>query len=315
MTIARRRLTDLEQPAWAHCILRAVRQAQVVSPETISYRLPWIIGRLRHLCTYTTCDVAAYAVLENSVHLVLRCDPPAAEALNDIEVVRRWAQVFPGLRSCPPQDWSDQHGPDDLSTRTEEVLRERQARSTQRQQLGSIASFMRAFAESLGRRVNRDDDCRGHFWDGRYKSIFLLDPSAVLAAMTYLDLYAWRRQLAAEPTACVQTSLGLRLGRSETAAAWLYPVSDIGAGCGPDDHRALLRGTLRLLDGTRQEDNRTRTLVDGLGLDFERWIEVMRADQQMETGVLGLPDSCRAEAERRQRSWVRCPCPLFARRG
>ncbi len=314
MTIARRRLADLEQPLWAHCILRTVRQARVVTPQTIAYRLPWIIGRLQHLGTFTTCDVAAYAILEGSVHLVLRCDPPAAEALSEAEVVRRWAQVFPGVRATPANEWSAQHGPDDLASRIEDVQRDRENRSAQRQQLGAMASFMRAFAEALGRRINRDDGCRGHFWDGRYRSIFLLDPPAILAAMVYLDLAAWRHHLAPEPTTSVQTSLGLRLGRSEPAAAWLYPVTALGTTLTHDDYRALLRGTLKILDGSRKDDARVRTLVESLGLDCERWIAVMRAERQMENGILGLPDSCRAEAERRQRSWVRSPCPLFARR-
>ena len=37
-------------------------------------------------------------------------------------------------------------------------------------------------------RANKEDGCTGAFWEGRYKSVPLLDQAALVACMAYVDL-------------------------------------------------------------------------------------------------------------------------------
>ena len=152
-----------------------------MSGRNFDHRKQWLVVRIKELAKNFAIDVCAYAVMSNHYHLVLHVNQDQLGHWSDEEVTRRWTAIFPNNAKLV----ETLH----LNRKSKAAQKQLRARLDEwRTRLGDISWFMRCLNESLARRANREDDCTGRFWEGRFKSQALLDEKALVTCMAYVDL-------------------------------------------------------------------------------------------------------------------------------
>jgi len=212
MTRPRSTLVSLSDTPWYHVVSRCVRRAFLCGEDAhtgrnFDHRRGWIEARIRQLASVFAIDVAAYAVMSNHYHIVLRVDRQRAEGWSDDEALERWTQLFTGpLLVRRYLDENLRAGMDEA-----ELAKVHELAGVYRERLYDLSWFMRILNEGIARQANAEEGVKGRFWEGRFKSQALLDEQALLAAMSYVDLNPIRAGIAETPEASDYTSVQARL--------------------------------------------------------------------------------------------------------
>ena len=208
---------SLEATPYYHCVSRCVRRAFLCGTDNFSgqsfeHRRQWIEDKLYELAQVFALDLCAYAVMSNHYHVVLYVDATQAESWSRDEVISRWHQLFNGTL------FSQRHLRGETLSKVELRVLDKDV-ANWRQRLMDISWFMRVLNESIARQANAEDNCTGRFWEGRFKSQALLDETALLACMMYVDLNPIRAGICETPEASVFTSIQQRLQAYQEKAA------------------------------------------------------------------------------------------------
>ena len=211
MTQPRSKIVSLTDTSYYHCISRCVRQAWLCGEDSYTgknfdHRKPWLLDRLRLLGEIFAIDIAAYAVMSNHYHVVLHVDQARCRSWDRDEVIRRWRRLHMG----DPLVRRYLRG--ELQTE-EEYRRLDMIVDIWRDRLISLSWFMKSLNEYIARKANQEDDCKGRFWEGRFKSQALLDNAALLSCMAYVDLNPVRAGISTTLESSNFTSVQTRIRR------------------------------------------------------------------------------------------------------
>jgi len=172
------------------------------SGHNYEHRGGWVEQRLLFLSSVFAIDICAYAVMSN--HVVLHVDVKQVMAWTDDDIVRRWHLLHRGTLLTQMFTRGDSLSPSQNITLDDTI-------AEYRRRLHDISWLMRNLNEYIAREANKEDDCTGIFWEGRFKSQALLDEAALLACMAYVDLNPIRAKIADTPETSKHTSIQQRL--------------------------------------------------------------------------------------------------------
>ena len=258
----------------------------------MSHRKKWIEDRLRELVGIFSVECAGFALMDNHLHVLLRLDSARANGWSDAEVVRRWFQLFP-LRDITGKALPI------TEARVLQFVAHTDWVAKVRTRLADLSWFMKCLKEPLARLANREDGCTGAFWEGRFKSVAVLDEESLLATAAYIDINPVAAGVAPTPEAAVHTSLRTRLDHcqangtvetlrddlstltrnpSQEAELWLMPVDDdrpyggdrtgLIAGCTLSCYLRLVDATSRMIrDGKASLEADMAPIFQRLGVD------------------------------------------------
>ncbi|BDQ67717.1 transposase [Shewanella xiamenensis] len=301
-----------------HCCSRVVRRAFLCGDDSYSgknydHRRAWVESLLFELEAVFAIDVAAFAVMSNYLHLVLRVDIDSANRWTDREVLEQWHKLFKG------DELTQKFAKGEL-VEAHEVNRLKHSIALYRSRLCDISWFMRCLNEPIARQANQEDNCTGRFWEGRFKSQDLLDEAAVLACMTYVDYSLLkespiRSQLADTPEQSDHTSIQLRIRAVLKGEQPSNLLPFIGNECNnqPSGIAFSLTDYLQLVDDTGRiirNDKRgnisesSAKILNRLNIPHDNWLKLTTEFGKLFHGPVGtlqeLSDYCEHLEKRRR---------------
>ena len=314
MTTARKNLIDPANTPYYHCMARCVRRAFLCGKDDFSgkdyeHRRQWVVDRLKELTEVFAIEICAYAVMSNHYHVVLHINREQGESWNTREVLERWTKLFSGHLLV-------QRFLANSSISKAEILRVEEFAEEYRSRLLDISWFMRCLNEYLAREANKEDGCKGRFWEGRYKSQALLDEAALLTCMAYVDLNPVRAKMAKIPETSDYTSIKERAEKA-TGSADRKQVSHLkplrSQGLNPEQAIPFaLSSYFELVDWTGRivrSDKKGSILADippileRLKIDPDEWLKTMCRNNRFRRAV-GKLASLKAYAAQVGRQWI-----------
>ncbi len=322
MGYPRSRIVDAATTGYYHCISRCVRRAFLCGDEH-NHRRQWIEDRLAELLAVFTIEACAFAIMSNHLHLVLKTDPEAGRKLTDLEVARRWIRLFPAELERRKRDATNAAEARRIEAAyLQSIVGDRRKIARWRTRLASISWFNKLLKEPIARRANREDDCTGHFWEGRFKSIRLLDRAAVLACMVYVDLNPIRAGMAKLLEECSFTSLLQRMKvlrrpdgprrrrsrpkREPRIRLTLIPIERL-FGFSTGEYVSLVGAT----GGVPADRRDHRGTLTGLGINADAWSQTIGRTVDWFGTAVGRTRELLNEATRRKARRVANPLKIY----
>jgi REP element-mobilizing transposase RayT len=224
-----------------HCINRCVRRAFLCGQDEFTgkdyeHRREFIRDRLKFLAGVMGIEVLGYAVMSNHFHCVLRSRHDVVVTWSDAEVAQKWWLL------CPARKNKEGSPAEPTEFELNSICNDASGLKEKRKRLSSISWFMRFLSERVAKEANKQDECTGRFWEGRFKAQVLLDDAAILACLQYVDLNPVRAGIAKSPESSDFTSAQDRIADLKTAeevstadaqdnriehgerAGWLVPI-------------------------------------------------------------------------------------------
>lgn len=323
MARARNSLIDLDVTPFYHVISRCVRRAFLCGEDKYSgknynHRRQWVLDKLQSLTDIFAINIAAYAIMSNHYHLVLRVDRECALTWSDDVVIERWYQLHKGHPVV------DRYRKGEISDKAS-LAKVAEVVAVWRLRLYDISWFMRHLNESIARAANKEDNCKGRYWEGRYYSQALLDEKALLSCMMYVDLNPVRAGMAKNLKDSDFTSIQARIlsykqdlkantKRNKSLPKQPTKLLPFGSSKQPLAIPFTLYDYFELADWSARQivpnkrgyvDDSQPKLLESLGIASDDWIEIVNHFRRQYGNFAGSRERLRQCANEHRHCWYK----------
>ena len=323
MARARGSLIDLAATPYYHVVSRCVRRAFLCGEDkhtgqNYNHRRQWVLDKLKLLSSVFSIDIAAYAIMSNHYHVVLKVDRDSALSWTQDEVIERWYRLYKGnaLVDLYRKEMIDD---DARLNKVTEITNEWRTR------LYDISWFMRNLNEGIAREANKEDNCKGRYWEGRYYSQALLDEQAVLSCMMYVDLNPVRAGMCDDLEHSDYTSIQARIKQYQANKSDSNPTPSLDTkqpkyllpfGHSQDRHAIgfTLYDYLELADWSGRAivpnksdaiDSTAPKLITTLGITPDDWLETVKNFRRQYGHFAGSEQALRQCANDHHQHWYK----------
>jgi hypothetical protein len=228
--------------------------------------------------------------------------PFRVNSWTDAQIVDKWIKLTPHKKSHPKAA--------ELAKIRREIMLEDKARIlVLRERLGSLSWFMRFLNEPIARRANKEDDCKGSFWESRFQSQRCLDENAILGAMVYVDLNPVRAGITDDITKAEHTSLAKRKKECNPSDL-MKPVNKDGD---PLPFKLNLVDYIRLAEWTIEAQRSVRpvnqTDIVVFSITNEYWLGLYLPKPKRWQRAIGSIQSLKDYAEEIGQCWIKTRSP------
>jgi len=272
MTLARNQLISISDTPYYHIVSRCVRRAFLCGKDKYSgksyeHRRGLIVDRVKFLASVFNIKICSYAIMSNHYHLVLKVNDTKDWSVH--QVLISWSSLCNLPYLC--QKFLDKQVMDKAEMR--EVLA---LTKEYRSRLMSISWFMKLLNQDIAFKANAEDNCKGHFFESRFKSQALLDERALLTCMAYVDLNPIRAAMAYSPEDSDYTSIQERINQKKTD---LLSFGNNGIDYTLSDYLQLVDGTGRaIIEGKSGFiPKELPDILRRLDLNPETWLDELKA--------------------------------------
>lgn len=313
MAKPRNQILDDVNPRTYHCFSCCIQQELLLDDG--SGRRAWIQDLCATLGRALAVDIHSFTVMHNHFHIILTTRPDLVREWSDEEVARRDLLVCPGTWKRRLKGIKD--GTPPLEEEIAAFVADTKRLEIARFRLSNLSWFMSRLKEPIARRANKESGKRGHFWEGRFESISVVDNPGLLLTSIYVDLNQVRAGMVDHPEDAPYTSFAYRLrpfikhmpvtqARYEISLAEFENVT-LEMYAGWVDHEAR-----RLKSGKKAMREDAPPIAERLGLTREELdCYLCSGVRDFRGTAIGTQESLKEEAERRNGSWV---CSVAGRR-
>ncbi|MFV1985594.1 MAG: transposase, partial [Thiohalomonadales bacterium] len=316
----RKTLISLNATPYYHCVSRCVRRAFLCGNDNHSgnnyeHRRQWIEDKILKLGQVFAIDVCNYAIMHNHYHVLLHINSNDADNCSANDIIERWHQLFKGTVLTQRFINGDSMDKAELQA-IEKLVTEWRSR------LMDISWFMRILNESIAREANKEDNCTGRFWEGRFYSQALLDDKALAACMVYIDLNPIRAGIAKTPEASQHTSIRYRIktacqsqipNRIDQQPPVLFPFSGNPRHDSPAGIQLKLTDYIELVEwSARQIRHKKKSaiastlppILNQLGMESDNWLFLCEHFELPFKSIVGSALSVKRVCVQLQQRWI-----------